>query len=165
MIHDHVFSCFYHLNSSITLFRKPICMPIRCILQIIHIDGRNACIFRTEHPYGCCKFARAGYVLVYQPIVGASLVLHCIMAFNCFRQILRFFHLNDNSAQSSYTEDKLFKVRMLVDNLLESFKKHLYPSRNVSIDESMIGTKSRSSFRQYYQEQAQKMRYQSFYFG
>ena len=64
--------------------------------------------------------------------------------------------MNDNSIQCNHKDDKLFKVRPLVDQLLESFKKHFYPSRNICVDESMIGTKSRISFHQYIRNKPKK---------
>ena len=72
-----------------------------------------------------------------------------ILPRNRFKQIVRFFHVVDNTTRSEHPDDKLFKVRPLVDSLLDKCKKHFHPSRNLSIDESIIGTKSRISFRQY----------------
>ena len=68
---------------------------------------------------------------------------------NRFKQIVRFFHTIDNTTRSDHPDDKLFEVWPLVDSLLDKCKKHFHPSRNPSIDESIIGTKARISFRQY----------------
>ena len=64
-----------------------------------------------------------------------------------FLQILYHLHLNNN--QNSPGNDKLFKVRPLLDHIIRQCKKHYKPNCEVSIDEQMIGTKSRISFRQY----------------
>ena len=58
--------------------------------------------------------------------------------------------MNDNSIQCNHKDDKLFKVRPLVDQLLESFKKHQ------EIYVWMIGTKSRISFHQYIRNKPKK---------
>ena len=39
---------------------------------------------------------------------------HTILTRNRFKQILCFFHKNDNSIQSDHKGDKLFKVRLLL---------------------------------------------------
>ena len=72
-----------------------------------------------------------------------------ILPRNRFKQIVRFFHMIDNTTRLDHPDDKLFKVRPLVDSLLDKCKKHFHPSRNLSIDESIIGTKARISFQQY----------------
>ena len=66
-----------------------------------------------------------------------------------FLQILRVFHISDNSQQQNHQDDKLFKVRPLIDLLAERFKIMYQPGEHLSIDESMIGTKCRLSFIQY----------------
>ena len=52
---------------------------------------------------------------------------HTILSRNRFKQILGFLHLNDNTKQALHKDDKLFKVRPLVDILLKSFKTHFSP--------------------------------------
>ena len=75
-----------------------------------------------------------------------------VMPRNRFRQILRYFHIVDNSKavdRSSPSYDKLWKVRPLVDALNKASSENFTLGRNVSVDESMIGTKARISFLQY----------------
>lgn len=69
-----------------------------------------------------------------------------------FDWLLSHIHLNDNTllpkrGQPDY--DKLYKVRPLLDKLSQSFTFHYKPSRAISIDESMILFKGRSTLRQY----------------
>ena len=45
--------------------------------------------------------------------------------------------------------DPLFKVRPFLDPLIRNFQEAYHPSRELSIDESMIGFKGRLSFIQY----------------
>lgn len=73
---------------------------------------------------------------------------HIVMSRNRFRQILRYIHVADNSTSPKRTDsdyDKLWKIRPLIDVL--HVQKELHSE--VSIDESMIGTKCRLSFIQY----------------
>nr|CAH7718955.1 unnamed protein product [Callosobruchus chinensis]CAI5818917.1 unnamed protein product [Callosobruchus analis]CAH7726829.1 unnamed protein product [Callosobruchus chinensis]CAH7733976.1 unnamed protein product [Callosobruchus chinensis]CAH7741215.1 unnamed protein product [Callosobruchus chinensis] len=82
---------------------------------------------------------------------------HCeriarIMTQKRFLKILRFLHLTDNSSMpdrqcSNY--DRLYKVRPLLDYLGDAFKQNFGPSQFISIDESMVGFKGRSTLKQY----------------
>ncbi len=84
--------------------------------------------------------------------------MHChswfrlVMPRDRFRQILRYIHVVDYTTAPSCSDpqrDKLWKVRPLI-NCLEKVSKELYsPNKQLSIDESMIGTKCRLSFIQY----------------
>ena len=75
-----------------------------------------------------------------------------VMSRNRFRKILRNIHVVDNSAAPSRTApnyDRLWKVRPLLDALSKQCKELYNPHWELSIDESMIGTKCRLSFIQY----------------
>ena len=75
-----------------------------------------------------------------------------IMSLRRFQQILRNLHLNDNSQMPQRDQpnfDRLYKVRPLLDFLNKRYKEVFYPNRNLSIDESMIGFKGRSTLKQY----------------
>ena len=69
-----------------------------------------------------------------------------IMSRNRFQLLLRFFHLNDSKfckkrGQQGY--DPLYKIRPLMNILLERFQKCYNLHREISVDESMIGFKGR----------------------
>ena len=74
-----------------------------------------------------------------------------VMSRNRFREILRYIHLVDNTTapQRTAQSDKLWKVRPLLNVLSRNAPKLYSLHRQISIDESMIGTKSRLSFLQY----------------
>ncbi|XP_063222023.1 piggyBac transposable element-derived protein 4-like isoform X2 [Bacillus rossius redtenbacheri] len=75
-----------------------------------------------------------------------------IMTLKRFLFILRMLHLNDNTKmpeRSSLNFDKLFKVRPILNHFNAVFRQVFSPSRFLSIDESMIAFKGRSSFKQY----------------
>ncbi|XP_063219616.1 piggyBac transposable element-derived protein 4-like isoform X1 [Bacillus rossius redtenbacheri] len=74
------------------------------------------------------------------------------MTLKRFLFILRMLHLNDNTKmpeRSSLNFDKLFKVRPILNHFNAVFRQVFSPSRFLSIDESMIACKGRSSFKQY----------------
>ena len=64
-----------------------------------------------------------------------------------FRYILGNLHVNDNSKLDK--QDKIYKVRPLVEGLNERFRDKRAPLQHLSIDESMIRFKGRSCLKQY----------------
>ena len=74
------------------------------------------------------------------------------MSRNRYRQILRYIHVVDNTSALTRTDpnyDRLWKVRPLIDLLPHTCAEMYNPGQQLSIDESMIGTKCRISFIQY----------------
>ena len=75
-----------------------------------------------------------------------------IMSSHRFELLLKFLHISDSRWQPSRREagyDKLYKVRPLLNILLENFQRSYTPTQNLSIDESMVGFKGRLAFLQY----------------
>ena len=72
---------------------------------------------------------------------------------NWFREITRFLHFTDNSSHISNTSDpaydRVWKVRPVINILLEQFLKVYNPHQQNSIDEAMIPFKGRSFLKQY----------------
>ena len=69
-----------------------------------------------------------------------------------FYAITRHFHLVDSTKQAKKEEigyDPLFKVRPVIDQILDCCKKYYQPGQELSIDEMMIGTRCRIFFLQY----------------
>ena len=69
-----------------------------------------------------------------------------------FELLLKFLHISDSRQQPSRGEagyDKLYKVRPLLNILLENFQRSYTPTQNLSIDESMVGFKGQLAFLQY----------------
>lgn len=69
------------------------------------------------------------------------------MTRNRFEIILRTFHCSNNA--ECPPDDRLYKIRNLVDLLVEKFKMWNMPSENMCIDESVIPFVGRLSFRQF----------------
>lgn len=66
-----------------------------------------------------------------------------------FLQILRFLHCSDNTKRLKDCQDKLYKLREVIELLNMQFSKANHGTREQSIDESMILFKGRSSLKQY----------------
>lgn len=77
------------------------------------------------------------------PIVGRT------MTRNRFQQILSLLHINDNTTIPAGNKDKIFKIRPLVNSLNNQFDSLYHGSRELSVDESMILFKGRSSLKQF----------------
>ena len=75
-----------------------------------------------------------------------------IMSRDWFSCILKFLHLNNSEMMPKKGEtgyDALYKVRPMLEKLLQNFKCNYNLGRELSIDERMIGFKGRISFIQY----------------
>ena len=75
-----------------------------------------------------------------------------VMKRDRFQLLLKMLHLANNSSMIPHGQprhDKLFKLRPLLDSLVERFKLMYQPNRELAVDESMIGFKGRLSFLQY----------------
>ena len=68
---------------------------------------------------------------------------------NRFAKVLSNLHINDNSSIPPGNKDKLFKIRPLITSMNENYAKLYNVSPKVSIDESMILFKGRSTLKQY----------------
>jgi len=82
------------------------------------------------------------------PDLGVKLISNA-MPRNTFEKILVNLHCNDNKSLPPNNKDKLFKLRPIIDKLNVSFKNNFYGTREISVDESMIKFKGRSSIKQY----------------
>ena len=75
-----------------------------------------------------------------------------IMPVKRFLKILRYLHLNDNTKMPKKGEpnyDRMFKLGLMLNHVNAVFKKLFLPSRLLSIDESIVRFKGRSSLKQY----------------
>ena len=71
-----------------------------------------------------------------------------IMPRNWFELMMQFLHLSDNSTdlpRDHPDHDRLHKIRPLLEHLVERWKAAYHPDREVSVDESIIAFKGRSS--------------------
>lgn len=78
--------------------------------------------------------------------VGVKLVSNA-MSWDMFEKILIHLHCNDSTLLPTNNKDKLFKLRPIIDKLNESFKRNYFGTRQVSVDESMVKFKGRSTLK------------------
>ncbi|XP_033100412.1 piggyBac transposable element-derived protein 4-like [Anneissia japonica] len=88
--------------------------------------------------------------LVTTPMFGK------VMSRNCFEIILTYFHFKDNSQRPPNCNDRLFKVRPILDHLLSRFRELYIPGQNISIDEGMLSWCGRLGFRVYNKDKPKK---------
>lgn len=71
-----------------------------------------------------------------------------IMPRDRYLLILRNMHFSNNDDQKN-SNDRLFKIRYVVDHLRSAFKQNLHPFQNLCIDESLMLFKGRIGYKQY----------------
>lgn len=75
-----------------------------------------------------------------------------VMSMRRFLKIMRFLHVHDNEKmipRGNMGYDRLFKIRPLLTHFSHVFRSVFCPHRQLSIDESMIAFKGRSTLKQY----------------
>ena len=75
-----------------------------------------------------------------------------VMGKSRYQKINQYFHIRDNTEAFPKTDpqyDPLFKVRPLLDFVKEKSHAHYNPGREISINEAMIKSNGRLSFKQY----------------
>jgi hypothetical protein len=65
-----------------------------------------------------------------------------------FEDIWNFWHYSDNPSLDDEA-DRLYKIRPILYNLVEKFRKHYKPPQELSLDETMIPRRGRLRFRTY----------------
>ena len=74
-----------------------------------------------------------------------------VLSRNKFESIMTFLHVVDKDKESQLRDDKdkILKVRPLFDHINSRCQKFCQPSEEISIDERMVRSKARFSFKQY----------------
>lgn len=98
--------------------------------------------------------------IIHKPTVGdywstdplmATPLFSGIMSRSRFQAILKFLHFNDNSQRPSCDNpdrDRLYKLRLLLDHLSQTFEAAYRPEREIAIDESL--NRKRHPYGSYY---------------
>ena len=84
------------------------------------------------------------------PLLKGS-IFNSVMSRNRFQSILQFLHFADNSQfdPNDHDRDRLYKVRPVVDYLVNKFKTVYIPEDHISIDEELLLWKGNLSFKQF----------------
>lgn len=77
-----------------------------------------------------------------------------VMSRNRFELLLRFLHFSNN--QTANINDRLYKIRQLVDILNQNFSKYYDLDENICIDESLVPFRGRIKFRQFLKQKRHK---------
>lgn len=77
-----------------------------------------------------------------------------IMSRNRFEVLLRMLHFNDNDKEN--VNDRLYKIKTVIDMLNENFEKYFEPDEIVCVDESLIPFRGRIVFKQYIKQKRHK---------
>lgn len=154
-LHLTISTCFLDLTFSTTLLSRQI-STLHSLFgvtpdEIAAFMGINIAMGIVNLP-SVCEYWSTNPVL-HHPWFGQ------VRPRNRFYLINRYLHFNDNNDQVDREHslyDKLFKIRLIIERVQESFPLHYTSSRDVSIDEQMIGTKARISFLQYVPKKPKK---------
>jgi len=60
------------------------------------------------------------------------------MSRNRFQLIQRYLHFNDNNAAGT-NEDRLYKIRTILDIVVNNFRTNCVTDMEISLDESVLG--------------------------
>jgi len=82
-------------------------------------------------------------------IFSAQYIQNGPISRNSFSAILTFLHVSDCDPTNIDKDDRLHKVRNLLDKLRDHCKQFFYPSQNIAVDERMVKSKARFSCKQY----------------
>lgn len=88
-----------------------------------------------------------------QKLYGVPLA-RSVMPRNRFELILKYIHFADNLTAD--TDDRLYKIRELLDKFIANFQKAYTPGERICVDESLIPWRGRLIFRQYIPNKAAK---------
>ena len=78
--------------------------------------------------------------------------IQSVMTKNRFEELTQYLHFSDTRTEPKRGEpnyDRLYKVRSVLNSVLEKTKRTYEPSKCISVDEGMIAFKGRLAFRQY----------------
>ncbi|KAK7153232.1 hypothetical protein R3I93_011203 [Phoxinus phoxinus] len=122
-------------------------------------------------------------LVIYMGILGAKHILDywsgkhiyslpfpkSVMSRSRFQAItwnLHLCNLKDDRANAlkkgTRDHDRLFKIKPLYTDIIEACKTHFHPNRQLSVDERMVASRARISFKQYMKDKPTKWGYKLF---
>jgi hypothetical protein len=85
-----------------------------------------------------------------------------VMPKHRFLAIWSFLHAVDEEDENIDKSDKIYKVRPILNHLLQQFQKYYVPEEEMALDEGMIPTKNRLAIKQYLKDKPVKWGIKSF---
>jgi len=70
------------------------------------------------------------------------------MSRNRFQLIQNYLHFSDNNTAGT-NEDRSYKIRTILDTVVNNFRTNYIPDRRISLDKGMLGWRGRLRFRVY----------------
>ena len=101
--------------------------------------------------FGIKKLPVTRFYWSEDPLVGVPFVQKVTLR-NRFLKLSKYFHLNNNANQVPHGDpghDKLFKVRPVLDRVVQYCKMELRPQSDLSFNEAMVKFKGRLGMKQY----------------
>ncbi|XP_050504786.1 piggyBac transposable element-derived protein 4-like [Diabrotica virgifera virgifera] len=87
----------------------------------------------------------------------ANAIFSTFMGRNRFMVIMRCLHFNNNPEEGEQVpEDRIYKIRPMINFFNKRMEEVYYPDRNLSLDESMVLHRGRLNFRQYLKNKKHK---------
>jgi hypothetical protein len=96
---------------------------------------------------GLVKMPKVDYYWSKSKLYGSE-VIQNTMSRDRFELLLKFYHFSNNEKKQA-DQDRLFKLKPLLDLLKDRFKSIYVPGSTISIDETMVPWKGRLLFKQY----------------
>lgn len=153
---------FYSLLVPDSIFEYIAEETNRFALQTLNKSATKSYRMQKWIPTDCHEIKRFFGILIWMGIVKLPQLslywstnkcfeqqfVKSIMSRNRFELILRMLHFANNEINHN-KDDRLFKVRHLLDMLNANFKYHYTPNQEICVDESLIPFRGRVIFRQY----------------
>ena len=83
--------------------------------------------------------------LYWSRICKTNFISECMNS-RRFKQIFSFLHMNDNTVLS---DDKLYKIRLLITNLNKTFESAVKYAKKYSVDESIVPFRGKNNLKRY----------------
>ena len=109
---------------------------------------------------GICRLPHMSDYWSVQPLLNGSWARAFIPTYRRFVSLLAFLKVTDSSTEA--VDDKLRKVRFLHDHILSTCMNMWQPGEHVSLDERMVKSKARFSFKQYIKNKPVKFGFKVF---
>ena len=125
--------------------------PFTCTACRAHVKQLKSAYFALNILFGIKQLPEVYSYWSKNPLLGVPEVQN-IFARNRYAKISRYLHVNDKRKElprGHANHDKFFKVRPLLDSVVDAIKSEYRPTKNVAVDEAMIPFKGRLSLKQY----------------